>query len=42
MIYTDPVQILRQMLFYILISIVVAGIFNGCWYLFFSNWRHMI
>ena len=40
--YTDRMQILRQILIYTLIAVVVAGIFNGCWYLFFSNWRHLL
>ena len=33
---------LRQLLLFILIAVVVAGIFNGCWFVFFSNWRHLL
>ena len=40
--YTDRMQFLRNLMLYILIAVVVAGIFNGCWYVFFTNWRHML
>ena len=42
MIYTVPVQSLKQILVYLLIAVIVAGVFNACWYLFFGNWRHLI
>ena len=40
--YTGGMQVVRQLVLYILIAVVVAGIFNFCWYVFFGNWRHLL